>query len=1008
MIPPLSDQLARARSGREFLDVLQFLKQRSGRSAAHIATIAKIPRSTAYNFVSNGNTALPINRDHVERFVRACKVPKKDVEEVMRTWERLTTEDRPVPGPSPHSLPSAVFAPPAAPGPLSRSRTDRPPRVVNPSMIEFEPESPSDVGAAVRQQLRQILVSAGLSDHDLLEPLVAELRQRGCRPRKAWRLANELTQEKVAAAYNWLSGKPTAPMRSSRISEYESWPGPRGRGRGQPRPTLEVLKNLAVIYSTRWDNLVDAADLLAMPPADLDAYRDARAGTTTRPSGRGIARVSSSFVGRYEQQQWLRDRIEAHLDHGGPAVHVVNGLPGVGKTMLARWLVDTFAERYPDGVLWKKLHGHTDGQPPLAPAIALEQMLIEMGRAPELISRGDCAQQWRCVMRDRRMLIVLDDVLDSQQVLELLPHAPGCFVLITSRHDLTGLTGVTPLPLDSMPMAEAEELLVTLGQLPPDYDRDAAQKVLRASGGLPLAIRLMAGQLAYRGPDMLRSAAAEFTSLTERMQQGRAGEINDRSAERTLDAFAAEKDSVRAAFDMSYQRLSDPMLQRTMRLLGWFPGTEITPQILAAVADVPVEMAHAQARHLHEAGLLDFMSEQGPRYRIHDLVRMFARAQAAGEDPPSVRSAVLHRLVGHSLQIAELLIPPERFVMAGILTRPRRPFAPGAVAAAQTWLTREQAMLVELVREAASEQRTGELARLLAAALSGLRQWDDARGLFIRALEIARFDGDRDAERDALFGLATNYHLAFAYEPAANCYAQAYEIAQDLGSSRRAMVARWGFAEASRHIGEYRAAYKAYCDVHESARTLSDLRLVEESLRGMGSVNLLEGREPQARSCFCKALDSAEKSDDPHGRGWSLLYIAACDRELGMLDTALSRMEQAVRLAEQVGDRRLHVGALRQFGQIFHQREDPVLARRYYSESLAMARRNGDVHGEADALHMMGILEANRGARKYARELLGESLTRYQAMGAKPAAGQVIERLGVLGPDEVAADTPVH
>ncbi|MVU83549.1 hypothetical protein GPX89_40720 [Nocardia sp. ET3-3] len=130
-----------------------------------------------------------------------------------------------------------------------------------------------EVKAEAREELRGVLLGIGLRENELLEPLVAELRFRGCRPRKSWRLANEFTQQQVAAEFNRLTGKPNAPMKAARISEYESWPVPRGTGRMHPRPTLEVLKNLAAIYRTSWDRLVDTADLAQMPSAEVAAYR---------------------------------------------------------------------------------------------------------------------------------------------------------------------------------------------------------------------------------------------------------------------------------------------------------------------------------------------------------------------------------------------------------------------------------------------------------------------------------------------------------------------------------------------------------------------------------------------------------------------------------------------------------------------------------------------------------------------------------------------------------------
>lgn len=855
-------------------------------------------------------------------------------------------------------------------------------------------------GAEVRKELRRILLGTGLRENEVLEPLAAELRARGCRPRKAWRLANELTQQEVADEFNRLTGKPSAPMKASRISEYESWPGVRGAARNRPRPTVEVLRYLATIYRTSWDQLVDTVDLGAMPNGEVRSYRDAVAERcTASPRGQVMPAATVVFVGRQRELEVLGQRVREQLRTNRPVVQVVNGLAGTGKTALARRLVEEFAPAYPDGWIWEDLRGHSEGRAPRTPTEVLEQLLLRRGVHPETIDPdpGRRAERWQEEMRDKRMLIVFDNVLESKQIRDLIPNAPGCFVLITSRRKLTGLTGAAPpLQLDAMPRAEAEELLVTLSHLPPDYDVGAVRRILETAGRLPLALRLIAGQLAHGGPDMLAAADQDFQELSERLRRASAAE--ESPAADILARFSAEGETLRAAFELSYQRLPDADLRRAVRLLGWFPGSEISAETLAAIGDMSVASANVLIRRIFEVGLLDpaEAGPRGPRYRIHDVTRLFARTQAALEDLPGDHAAAIGRLIRYSLRIAGTVGAPRPFDLAG--TFPNPPASDdGALRQARAWLTREREMLLGCVRAAGSGAETGRLARLLASHLSGLGHWSDARWLFVRALDISRGTGDRIEQCDVLYGLGTVHRLACDYDIASRCFKEAHAIASETADALRTASALWGYAEVTRHIGDYPRARDAYADVLAIARQLENPKFEGDALRGLGHLERM-GRNPDtARIYYDAALDIAIAIGDNYSRGWSLWGIGDIHRSMGEFGTAREQFEEALEIGQRIKDSLLQADALRGMGHIERDLKELDSAQGFYSESLDVARRNGDPHGEADAWRALALLALLVGVqhRARARDFLCRALALYEAMGVK-VAERVREELRAL------------
>lgn len=502
---------------------------------------------------------------------------------------------------------------------------------------------------------------------------------------------------------------------------------------------------LATVYGITWDRLVDVDDLEKMPDDDRQAFLDASepryddpvdlplplprhrrggrsartgaddpqvgrpgtagggAGTVREPlvvpvpelsakrSGGGLPGETTHFTGRDGPMADLRDRVAEHTSHStAVTIYAIDGMAGVGKTAFARHAAQEFAVRYPDGAVWVDLFGHTPGMQPREPAGALEQMLLQLGVRPGAI-KADLAgrqDQWRREIKERRVLVVLDNALTSDQVLPLLPEAPGCLVLITSRRKLTGLTDAYPLSLDVLRWDEAEGLFVKLVGRQRCEDRDAVRQILAACGRLPLAIRLIAGRLRHHRDELLADVAADFADQTA-----------------ALDAFVAEHLSVRAAFEWSYRFLTDQQ-RRAFRMLGWHPGPEITPVVIVALAEVGPELGRRLLRALVDHNLLEQLSATGipggPRYRMHDLVRRYAGERADAEEPAAERAAAVDRLAGSYLAItrqADRLLRPyasDASVNASAGRRAGLAFADASQA--RTWLTVERLNLLGCVR----------------------------------------------------------------------------------------------------------------------------------------------------------------------------------------------------------------------------------------------------------------------------------------------------------------------
>jgi len=216
----------------------------------------------------------------------------------------------------------------------------------------------------------------------------------------------------------------------------------------------------------------------------------------------------SGFTGRARELEAL-DAMLAAADGpaGAAAVCAVAGAAGVGKTALAVHWSHRVAARFSDGQLYANLRGHAT---PTRPIEALARFLRALGVPGERVPADvdEAGALFRSVVAGRRMLILLDDARDAEQVRPLLPGSPECLTLVTSRDRLGGLIardGARPLAMAALADGEAHRLLATLlGATRVAAEPRATAEVARLCGNLPLALRLAAADLAIHPDSSIR------------------------------------------------------------------------------------------------------------------------------------------------------------------------------------------------------------------------------------------------------------------------------------------------------------------------------------------------------------------------------------------------------------------------------------------------------------------------------------------------------------------------
>ena len=607
------------------------------------------------------------------------------------------------------------------------------------------------------------------------------------------------------------------------------------------------------------------------------------------------------FTGRAAELLVLTDLADASAGET-TRVAAIDGMGGTGKTTLAVHAAYRLRTAFPDGQLFLDLHGHTPGLEPLSAEDALEWLLRSLGVAPERIpgDPGERAALYRARLDGSNTLIILDNAASAAQVRPLLPGAGRCLVLVTSRRRLTGLDEAAWLSLDTLPDAQALDLLCAVagpGRI--DASDPATAQLVALCGHLPLAIRIVAARLrshrTLRISDLLDQLRDEGTRL---------GRLRD------------EDRDPAAVFASSYAALPTAE-QRLFRLLGHNPGGDFDVHAAAAVigsADV------ANVDRLLET-LLDhnlLSQHESGRYRFHDLVLLYA-TRLADADAPAERDAARDRLWEYYLRGA--MAADQYFARHTHPVPVPAPLAPSRTvrslrdrAEAQAWMRAERGNL--LAAAYARPDLTVEYAFALSAFLQEEGPWDQVAALHRTAIQVARERGDRAGEAGAQWELGRVLNLVGDYPGAATQLEQSLSGWRELGNRTGEANALWELGRARGQLWDLAAAV----DLHEQARAIfreTGDRLGEANvLWGLGSLAWSTSDTAKAIDCFGQALAGFRSLGHRLNEYDALMGLGLTHWSKGELRRATELQLSALNLARELGNRVSEAGALTELGRV--------------------------------------------------------------------------------------------
>jgi DNA-binding SARP family transcriptional activator len=669
----------------------------------------------------------------------------------------------------------------------------------------------------------------------------------------------------------------------------------------------------------------------------------------------------------------LLDRAGGELP-GTVVISAIDGMPGVGKTALAIQAGHLVADRFPDRQLFADLHGHTPGRPPADPAGVLAALLAADGVDPRYLppDLDGRAAMWRDRMAGQRVLLILDNAASSAQVAPLLPGTAGSLVLITSRRFPSDLPAAAEVPLDVLPPGDASAMFQGLAPRAAG-DPELVAELVALCGYLPLAISLLARLFARHRSWALADLIAETRAR--------------------LLTVTAENRTVAAAFEASYQDL-DTSRQRFFRYLGLHPGPEIDAYVAAALAGLPLGEAAGHLDALHGARLLD---EPVPRrYRMHDLIRQYARSLASGE-PASQQEQATTRLFDYYQHTAQAADAHLARTAAGRSVRAPAA-APGLPSRNQAlaWMSAERANLLACIDDAAARHDHDRLAGLTAAVAAHLRShgpWPLAITLHTAAVRAAQHLGDRRGEARALNDLGEMRLATSGYRDAADVLGQARDLCRALGDRPGQARALLNLGITRQQTDDRLAATAALQQALEIYRDTGDRPGEAIALLHLGDVRRVANDYGAAADAVKGALEIYRDTGDRPGEANSFFYLGVVRHMTGDFHGAAVPLEQALTMSRRTGSRLIEANALCWLGDARRATGDFPGAAGVLEQSRDIYRSLGGRLGEANALCWLGAVRQATGDFPGAAGVLEQARDIYRNIGDRMGQANVLCRL---------------
>jgi tetratricopeptide (TPR) repeat protein len=638
---------------------------------------------------------------------------------------------------------------------------------------------------------------------------------------------------------------------------------------------------------------------------------------------------------------------------GGVVISGIQGMGGIGKTVLALKLAEQIKDRYPDAQFFLNLEGASAN--PMASRDAMAHVIRgyePLYQMPE--HDAEVRGKYLSVLHNQRALLVLDNAASEEQVAPLLPPA-SCALLVTSRQHFV-LEGMQAKRLDAMTRPDACDLLMRIAPRIGAH----ADNLAKLCGDLPLALRLVASALQVK-----RNLKPE--AYAERLQ---------RTGLQLLD-------KVEAAFQLSYDLLQ-PEQQRLWCRLSVMRGT-FDDAAAAAVWKLAEEEATDKLGDLLAYSLVEWNDETS-RYHLHDLTRLFAAARLNDEERLMAERQHATHYKAVLAAADELYLQGHHGVYEGLALYEQEA---SQIAAGQAWAA---AWMGE-------EEAAAQLCMAYPDAgvyVLGLRQHPRARIAWLDAMLLAaqRLQ-KRSTEGYALGNLGNAYAFLGELRRAITIYEERLQISREIRDRRGEGAVLGNLGNAYKDLGDVRRAIVYQEQYLQIAREVGDLRYESQALSNLGNAYSDLDETHKAIGYYEQNLQIARKIGDRMGEGYALGNLGISYARLGDVRQAIGYFEQVLQISRELGDRKGEGTSLCNLGAAYADLGETRNAIGYYEQNLQIVRELGDRKGEGDMLGRLGSGFTKLGEVQRAIGYCEQHLQISREIGDRRGEGIALGRLGI-------------
>ena len=611
---------------------------------------------------------------------------------------------------------------------------------------------------------------------------------------------------------------------------------------------------------------------------------------------------------------------------GAVVISAVTGTGGIGKSALAAHVAHLVATEFPGGQLYVNLAGAS--RDPAVPAEILARLLRDLGvPAADIPASGaEREVRYRSVLAGRKVLLVLDDAKDAAQVRPLLPGTGGCAVLITSRARLADLAGVRRCDLSELNRDDALALFTRIaGPARVAAEPAATDEVLDSCGGLPLAIRIAGAKLAARPGWTVADVAARLAAEHHRLAELQIGDL-----------------AVRASFQLSYDGLPVPVAD-VFRLLGLTPPGVMPLGAIAALTDLSASQAEQALDVLADAHLIE--NPAPGRYRLHDLLRLFAAELASTEKAREVAVGRLFTWYGTALRSAIGILAQARRLPPGIDGWPPEPSREVPVFTTHSdalgWVQREETTLVWMIKAAAARS-WHELATRMASLFTLYFLRAGSSDAFAASHQIGAESaaelGDDLAQAWLLAGLGLYWKRIGEYASAVEYYQRSLLLREQAGDRNGVAACHCNLGNAYVNWGRPQEGLDSLRRAAALSEELGDDLTLGMALSNIGFALGMTGEAEQKLAVLDRAVQVLGGTGDRYSEAVARVGRGEALYQLGCLDEALAQFRSAEVMLKDLGMAQLDlVEVLCGLGETLEALGRPDEARQSWQEAAALA-----------------------------------------------------------------------